>query len=184
MNEVIATAAKEALSIANDAKYAIVSTVDENNAPRARPMSKFNSSSEIKMTNIDTIYFNTRYEARKMSQLLNNNNINVTFFLSQRSSYVSFGGTVHMLPENEKLKHWNEKADRIWFPYGPNSMQYSVFRVDVHSIDILSNKLRKYFGPNAKFPECNRTSTPFVMNKNPINKQWTVTHPLLSFSKL
>lgn len=176
----VAAAIKEAISLANAAKYPVLSTVDARNEPRARPIRIFSSSSEFEVVDLDKIYFNTRYKARKTKEILDNNVVHLTFLVNEKHSYVSFRGTAYLLPQDEAVKYWNEEFDRMFYPNGPHSQQYAVFRIDVNCIEVLSNELTKYFGPNAKFPENSITSKPLVITRNDVNDRWTLTHPILS----
>ena len=92
MEEVVTAVIAEAISISNEAVYPIVCTVDENGAPRARPITIFSSSVGQRVSNINEIYFNSRYKARKTAQILKNNNVCITFSVPHRHSYVSFRG--------------------------------------------------------------------------------------------
>ena len=179
MDEAIGIASEIAKTIANTAKYCVACTVDKDNTPRGRPIYVFSSKNGKKVKgiiDINEILFDTRYKARKVQQLLNNSHINLTFILPP-GEYVSFRGIAKKLPMEQGSKYFNKYYDKVWYPEGPNSGIYTVFKIDVTSIDILSPKLLKYFGSNTKFPECLETSLPFVMDKDMETKQWKVCHP-------
>eukprot|EP01083_Nonionella_stella_P130589 396323_1 len=184
MEEAVQFATEIAIGIANDAEYSILCTVDECNMPRARPVRVFQSNIDLKLRNIDRICFNTRYKARKTKQLLNNSEVVLMFCIYGRHEYVLFKGNAHPLSRQKACKYWNQSRDQIWFAKGPNGGQYTVFEVNITSIEILSPKLLKYFrGSNVTWPECNETSKPFIMNKHNTTDKWIISHPNL-YSKL
>ena len=101
--------------------------------------------------------------------------------MKDKRIYVTFNGTASKLSDKEKVKYWYEKSDRLWYPHGPNSDQYQVFKVDINALSIYSTKLQYLFGDNNEntFAQDPKTSTPVVMKRDESN-QWFISNPKMS----
>ena len=173
---VISHVLKESLYIANTAKYPILCTVSSDNIPESRPVAVFQSTNSNKLTHLDYILFNTSIFSRKVKQMKLNNNVSMTFLMKDKRIYITLNGNAIKLNNKDKIKYWYEKSDRLWYPKGPNSNHYSVWRVNIKSLTIYSNKLKYLFTSNHKFAQDTLTSTPVIMKKD-INNKWYITHP-------
>ena len=185
MNKEIQHIIKECVWIANKAKYPILSTVDEHNFPQSRPIAVFQSINSNKLRHIDFICFNTSLYARKVCHISKNNHVSLSFLMKDKRIYVTFNGIASKLSNEEKAKYWYEKSDRLWYPDGPDSDHYCVFKVDIDSLSIYSPKLKYLFedGKQISFAQDPKTSTPVVMKRDD-NYQWMIINPKQSSNKL
>ena len=169
---------KECVWIANKAKYPIMSTVDENHFPQSRPIAVFQSTNSNRLKHVDFICFNSSAYARKIQHISKNNHVSFSFLVKDKRIYATLNGKATRLSAKEKVKYWYEKSDRLWYPNGPNSEHYSVWKVDIDSLSIYSPKLKYLFGSqhDSAFAQDTITSTPVVMERD-ANKQWIITSP-------
>merc|ERR1719410_660770 len=164
---------KECMWIANKAKYPIMSTVDENNLPQSRPIAVFQSTNSNRLSHANYICFNTSSYSRKVQHISKYNNVSFSFLIKDKRIYVTFNGKATKLDAKEKVKYWYEKSDRLWYPKGPNSEHYSVWKVDIDSLSIYSPKLKYLFGSqhDSVFAQDTITSTPVVMKRD-AKQEW------------
>ena len=183
MSKAVSHVIKECIWIANKAKYPILCTVDQDSFPQSRPVAVFQSTNSNKLKHVDFICFNSSLYSRKVSHISKNNNVSFSFLMKDKRIYATFNGKANKLSNKEKVCYWYEKSDRLWYPKGPESDQYQVFKVDITSLSIYSPQLQYLFRTKNNdndneivLAQDPITSTPVVMKKDKDN-QWFISNP-------
>ena len=95
-------------SILNNFNSCVFTTLDSNNNPVSRLMDPY-----IYNNNFE-IYLVTNPKSRKVSHLINNDRISLTFISKDSNSYVSINGSAVLINElSQKQKYWKSS----WTPY-------------------------------------------------------------------
>ena len=118
-------------SIINDSHSCVFVTLDSNQNPVSRLMDPhvYNNDFEI--------YLVTNPKSRKVTHVLNNNNISLNFISKEGDSYVSINGTALIINDfSKKKKYWKS----TWTPYYKDWNNDSILiKIHTKSLEIVSS---------------------------------------------
>ena len=118
-------------SILNNFNSCVFTTLDSNNNPVSRLMDPY-----IYNNNFE-IYLVTNPKSRKVSHLINNDRISLTFISKDSNSYVSINGSAVLINElSQKQKYWKSS----WTPYYKDlDNDCILIKINIKSLEIVSS---------------------------------------------
>ncbi len=100
-------------------------TSDDGGVLRSRPMVAAQDEFD------GVLWFFTRKGAHKVSEVVHENRVNLSYADSNKQNYVSLSGTTSIVTDASVIKaHWSE-AMRVWFPKGSDDPDIAILRIDV-----------------------------------------------------
>ena len=121
------TEIEKVLGIVNEAKIGMFTSIDQEGMPLSRPMT-------VQQADKDTgLWFLTREDTYLVSELTQNNKVNLSF--GHGTDWASVSGHASILQDTGKIKElWNE-ANTAFVPDGPETPGLRLIHVDPDSAE-------------------------------------------------
>src|SRR4051794_22520103 len=85
-------------------------TIGEDGMPNCRAMMTQEAEPDM------DLWFATRMDSEKVDELRKNPKVGLYYYNQQDWSYVSIGGTVEVIQDQERFKQYWKESWRRWFP--------------------------------------------------------------------
>lgn len=105
--------------------FAMLTTVDEDGTLRSRPMSTQEAEFD------GDLWFLTSVDTAKVSEIQQENTVNVSYAQPDKHRYVSVSGTATLHNDRAKIKELWSPAHKIWFPDGVDDPKIRALKVTV-----------------------------------------------------
>lgn len=106
-----------------DIKIAMLTTVNEDGQLRSRPM----ATQEVNLD--DALWFLTDTNAAKVSEVSQQQQVNLVYMDEKSQKYVSISGTAQTFRDQSKVEElWNPLL-KAWFPKGPEDPLIAIMKV-------------------------------------------------------
>jgi general stress protein 26 len=121
-------------TLLNNAKVAIVSSVDEAGFPNTKAMLPPRKRDGIKQ-----LYFTTNTSSLRVSQFLANSKACVYFYDNQQFKGVMLKGTMEVLHDSKSKEMIWRVGDEMYYPAGVTDPDYSVLKFTAQNARFYSN---------------------------------------------
>jgi general stress protein 26 len=118
----------------NNAKVAIISSVDEAGFPNTKAMLPPRKRDGIKQ-----LYFTTNTSSMRVSQFLANSKACVYFYDNQQFKGVMLKGTMEVLHDSKSKEMIWRVGDEMYYPAGVSDPDYSVLKFTAQNARFYSN---------------------------------------------
>lgn len=116
---------QKVVDLINDAKIAMVTTIDEDGKLVSRPLAV------QKVEHDGDLWFFTDRSSSQAAHVTRNPGVNVSF--SRRDAWVSVSGDAEIIEDHERARQWWNPMVEAWFPDGPDTPSLVFLRVDAAS---------------------------------------------------
>ena len=125
-NETSPHDAKHLFDMIRHIKFAMLTTVEEDGALRARPMAN-KQADEFD----GSLWFFTRASSPKVDEVEKSHEVNVSFSDPDKQSYVSVSGSAELVRDRKKAEELWTPYTKIWFPNGIDDPELALLKVTV-----------------------------------------------------
>jgi general stress protein 26 len=125
-----------------DVRFAMLTTVDDENVLTSRPMTAQQIDNEGNM------WFFTSDEAAFTHDLEHHPEVNVSFSNPDHNLYLSLTGQAHLVHDRAKARELWSPSVRAWFPGGLDDPHLALIRVRIQSAeywDASASKMKQLF---------------------------------------
>ncbi|HEX5272350.1 MAG TPA: pyridoxamine 5'-phosphate oxidase family protein [Gemmataceae bacterium] len=112
-------------SLIKGIKVAMLTTVAQDGSLRSRPMATQEREFD------GTLWFFTQAGAPKVSEVGNEERVNLSYADPDKERYVSVSGTARVVRDPARIKELWSPLLKAWFPKGPDDPQTALLRIDV-----------------------------------------------------
>lgn len=113
------------ISLIKDIKTAMLTTLDDDNCLRSRPMRAI----EVKPDG--TLWFFTAYQSGKTHDINHDSHVNVSYAEPEDEHYVSISGKAQVLRDQQKIDELWNPAMKTWFPKGKDDSNIGLIKVTI-----------------------------------------------------
>ncbi|MBY0316097.1 MAG: pyridoxamine 5'-phosphate oxidase family protein [Bdellovibrionales bacterium] len=113
-----------------DAKFVMLTTLDEEGALRSRPM----TFQEMEFDG--DLWFFTSKSTTQAEDITRRNQVNISLSQPEKSVYLSLTGTAELVDDKAKAKELWKPTLKAWFPKGLRDPDMTLIRVSVQSAEL------------------------------------------------
>lgn len=125
-------------------KFVAFTTIGANGMPNTRPMATQEAEPDM------DLWFAARLDSEKVEELRKNPKVGLYYLNPENWHYVSVGGTVEIIQDQERFKRYWEDSWRQWFPQGPDDPEAVLLKVDAQIVTYAEDDEPVTFTPQAK----------------------------------
>ncbi len=108
---------------------AMLSTVNEDDSIRSRPMRHLEANED------GTIYFFTEYNSGKADEIKSESQVNLSYSKPGDQVYVSVSGRAQVYRDQQKIDELWNPAMKAWFPDGKDDSKIAILKVTVEKAE-------------------------------------------------
>jgi general stress protein 26 len=108
-----------------DIDIAMLTTVDEDGSLRSRPMGTQKAEFD------GDLWFLTRVDTGKVSEVLRDNRVNVSYAKPDKNRYVSVTGRATLIDDRAKVEEFWDPIYKAFFPEGKDDPRLRLLRIEV-----------------------------------------------------
>jgi general stress protein 26 len=112
-----------------DIDICMLTTVDEDGTLRSRPMGTQEAEFD------GDLWFITTVDTGKVSEIKQDNKVNVSYAAPGKNRYVSVSGTAKLLNDRAKIKEFWSPIYKAYFPNGPDDPKIRLLKIAVQKAE-------------------------------------------------
>ncbi|MBE9005754.1 pyridoxamine 5'-phosphate oxidase family protein [Fortiea sp. LEGE XX443] len=117
-------------TLIQDIDYGMLTTVNNDGSLHSCPMY---SNDEIDAD--AALWFFTSANSHRVSEIAQNQQVNVSFTSCEKQHYVSISGTAQLIKDRQKLEELWTPELQTWFPQGLNEPDLALLKVSIKQAD-------------------------------------------------
>lgn len=120
---------KKINELIKDIKFAMLTTLEDNNVLRSRPMATQDAEFD------GTIYFFTKEHSPKVDQINQEHNVNVAYSNPDKQHYVSVSGVARVRTDRAKMEELWTPELTAWFPQGIDDPDIALLEIETRQAE-------------------------------------------------
>jgi general stress protein 26 len=133
--------AKKLFELIGEIKVAMLTTIDENESLRSRPM--WTQVGDEEAYKQRTLWFFTSDDSGKAEEVAREQNVNLAYADPAQNSYVSVSGQASLVRDRALIEQFYNPSLKAWFPEGLDDPHIALLKVRVERAEFWDNTSNK-----------------------------------------